>query len=69
MDGTRYDGTMPQPPPKCPYMPPMPPERPERLAFWRTWLRARKNLFAALPRNPLGKVMRNVLREQVESRE
>ena len=32
------------------YVPPMPPERPEKLAFWRTWLRARKNLFAALPR-------------------
>ncbi len=32
------------------YTPPMPPERPENLAFWRTWLRARKNLFAALPR-------------------
>ncbi len=32
------------------YVPPMPPERPEHLPFWRTWLRARKNLFAALPR-------------------
>ncbi|MEO1492862.1 MAG: cytochrome P450 [Pseudomonadota bacterium] len=30
--------------------PPMPPERPEKLAFWRTWLRARRNIFAALPR-------------------
>ncbi len=29
--------------------PPMPPHRPERLAFWRTWLRAQRNLFAALP--------------------
>ena len=28
----------------------------------------RLEVFAALPRNPLGKVMRNVLREQVESR-
>ncbi|MEM9060099.1 MAG: cytochrome P450 [Pseudomonadota bacterium] len=32
------------------YTPPMPPERPERLAFWRIWQRARRNLFAALPR-------------------
>ncbi len=30
--------------------PPMPPERPEKLAFWRTWLRARRNIFLALPR-------------------
>ena len=28
----------------------MPPERPEKLAFWRTWFRAHRNLFAALPR-------------------
>ena len=31
------------------FVPPLPPERPERLAFWRIWLRARKNLFSALP--------------------
>ena len=35
---------------KCPYTPPMPPERPEKLAFWRIWFRAHRNLFAALPR-------------------
>ena len=28
----------------------MPPERPPGLPFWRIWLRARHNLFAALPR-------------------
>lgn len=28
---------------------PMPPERPPGLPFWRTWFRARRNLFAALP--------------------
>ncbi|MEM7212426.1 MAG: cytochrome P450, partial [Pseudomonadota bacterium] len=32
------------------YVPPMPPERPDGLPFWRIWLRARRNLFAALPR-------------------
>lgn len=31
------------------YTPPLPPERPERLAFWRIWWRARRNIFAALP--------------------
>ena len=32
------------------FRPVMPPERPEKLAFWRIWWRARRNLFAALPR-------------------
>ena len=30
--------------------PPMPPARPPGLPFWRIWMRARRNLFAALPR-------------------
>ena len=36
-------------PSRTAYTPPKPPERPEKLAFWRTWLRARRNIFAALP--------------------
>lgn len=36
--------------PRPDYIPPMPPERPEKLAFWRIWLRGRRNIFAALPR-------------------
>jgi len=32
------------------FTPPLPPERPDGLPFWRIWLRARRNLFAALPR-------------------
>ena len=31
------------------FVPPKPPERPEGLPFWRIWLRARRNLFSALP--------------------
>ena len=31
------------------YVPPKPPERPDGLPFWRIWLRARRNLFSALP--------------------
>ncbi len=32
------------------YVPPMPPDRPEGISFMRTWYRARRNLFSALPR-------------------
>ena len=49
MDGGPYAGGMDAQSKPQDYTPPMPPERPEKLAFWRTWLRARKNLFAALP--------------------
>ncbi|MEM6661567.1 MAG: cytochrome P450 [Pseudomonadota bacterium] len=42
--------TGPQPEEHAGYTPPMPPERPEGLSFLRIWMRARRNLFAALPR-------------------
>ncbi|MEM1297950.1 MAG: cytochrome P450 [Pseudomonadota bacterium] len=35
--------------PSTDYEPPKPPERPPGLPFWRIWLRARRNLFSALP--------------------
>ena len=50
MDGGMDVPTVDTNPANDDYIPPMPPERPEKLAFWRIWLRARKNLFAALPR-------------------
>ncbi|MEM9138304.1 MAG: cytochrome P450 [Pseudomonadota bacterium] len=34
---------------KADYTPPMPPSRPDGLSFLRIWMRARRNLFSALP--------------------
>ena len=41
------------------YVPPVPPERPPGLSFLRTWMRARRNIFSALP----GKLYRALLTE------
>ena len=50
MDGAAPELTTDSDTTRRDYVPPMPPERPDGLPFWRIWLRARRNLFAALPR-------------------